>query len=67
MLAGTLHFGMTEYIPLYYPQSFLGRFRSWIEEIWTGVGGVGGWQLGSAEGGWGEGPLVLDTSRKKIS
>lgn len=56
---GSLYFGLTEYVPLYHPRTILGQVRQSVEDVWTGVGGVGGWDLGGAEGGWGEGRFVL--------
>jgi dolichyldiphosphatase len=56
---GSLYFTITEYIPLYYPQSLLAKTRSLIESIWTGIGGVGGYELSSSTGGWGEGWMVV--------
>lgn len=52
---GTVFFTLSEYIPLYLPTTPLGRLRKWAEHLWTGVGGIGGFELGSAPGGWGEG------------
>ena len=66
LLAGTVHFIVTEYIPLYHPTSMPGRIRAWLSSVWEGIGGVGGWQLGGAEGGWGEGDLIL-RQREKVS
>lgn len=54
-IAGGVYYTLTEYIPLAYPQSVLGRMRKGVEWLWTGVGGVGGHGLGDAPGGWGEG------------
>lgn len=48
----------TEYLPRVYPASIPGRIRATIEYVWVGLGGIGGWQLGGAEGGWGEGAFV---------
>lgn len=58
VIAGTAWYYMTEHVPHAYPHSFPGKVRSVIESIWTGIGGIGGWQLGGAEGGWGEGWLT---------
>ena len=52
--AGSLYFLITEWIPLSYPTSPPGRLRAWIEHLWTCIGGIGGYSLGGAEGGWGE-------------
>ncbi|KAL0252920.1 hypothetical protein I308_102313 [Cryptococcus tetragattii IND107] len=52
---GAVYFTITEYYPLRHPRSSLARLRSAVEYIWRGAGGVGGWELGGARGGWGEG------------
>lgn len=52
---GALYFTITEYYPLRHPFSSLARLRIAVEYIWGGIGGVGGWELGDARGGWGEG------------
>ncbi|WVO19617.1 uncharacterized protein IAS62_000906 [Cryptococcus decagattii] len=52
---GAVYFTITEYYPLRHPCSSLAWLRSVVEHIWRGVGGVGGWGLGGARGGWGEG------------
>ena len=65
LVAGSLHFHITEYMPLRHPTSVPGRLRRRFEGLWTGMGGTGGWELGGAEGGWGEGSFILDTNRKK--
>ncbi|KAK8865659.1 hypothetical protein IAR55_000804 [Kwoniella newhampshirensis] len=59
LLAGSAYFALTEYIPMHHPHSSIGRIRSGIEYVWEGIGGVGGWELGDAPGGWGEGCLIL--------
>ncbi|WVQ71120.1 hypothetical protein IAR50_000645 [Cryptococcus sp. DSM 104548] len=51
---GALHFLLSEYYPLYHPTSLLARLRRGVEYVWEEIGGVGGWTLGDAEGGWGE-------------
>lgn len=56
----------TEHLPLYAPQSLAGRCRRAIEWVWESVGGVGGWQLGAAEGGWGEGRLFVPELRGQL-
>ncbi len=58
---------VTEYLPLYHPKTIPGRLRSAIEELWVGIGGIGGWDLGGAPGGWGEGPLISQPDRPKTS
>ncbi|RSH92727.1 hypothetical protein EHS25_008173 [Saitozyma podzolica] len=58
LLAGSTYFFLTEYLPLYHPTSLPGRIRGGLDYVWRGIGGVGGWQLGGAEGGWGEGWLL---------
>lgn len=71
LLAGTVYFVITVYIPLYYPQSILGKLRRTLEWIWEGLGGIGGWDLGAAQGGWGEGWIFVtphktgDSSRER--
>jgi dolichyldiphosphatase len=55
LAAGGAYFVLTEYIPIVYPTSILGRMRSGVEWMWMGVGGVSGHELGDAAGGWGEG------------
>ena len=60
LLAGASYFCITDYIPMGYPASPPGRMRAGIEWFWEGIGGVGGWEVGSAEGGWGEGWILLD-------
>ncbi|TXT10946.1 hypothetical protein VHUM_01697 [Vanrija humicola] len=52
---GAAWYAVTEHIPRTQPKSVFGRVRGLIEWLWVGVGGIGGWQLGGAEGGWGEG------------
>lgn len=56
---GSLYFLITEYTPLYHPQSALGTLRSAMCGLWTGIGGVGGWEVTSSAGGWGEGWIAL--------
>ncbi|WWC60561.1 uncharacterized protein I303_103135 [Kwoniella dejecticola CBS 10117] len=63
LVAGSIYFYLTEYVPMRYPTSILGKLRRAIESIWTGLGGVGGFELGDAKGGWGEG-WVFDGSLK---
>ncbi|WWC68391.1 uncharacterized protein I206_102317 [Kwoniella pini CBS 10737] len=63
LLAGSIYFYITEYIPLQYPSSILGRLRTSVQNIWEGLGGVGGFDLGDAKGGWGEG-WIFDKSVK---
>jgi dolichyldiphosphatase len=55
LVVGVAWYAVTEHIPRTKPTSLPGRIRAFIENIWVGVGGIGGWQLGAAEGGWGEG------------
>lgn len=55
LAAGAVWYALTEHIPRTCPESIPGRTRRVIEWLWTGVGGIGGWQLGGAEGGWLEG------------
>jgi dolichyldiphosphatase len=57
MATGITWFIVTDYLPLYYPTSLPGRIRARLVWLWEGVGGVGGWDLGEAPGGWGEGHL----------
>ncbi|WVW80396.1 hypothetical protein I302_102377 [Kwoniella bestiolae CBS 10118] len=65
LITGGVFFWLTEYIPIYHPQSPLGQIRKRIEYLWEGVGGVGGWELGDAKGGWGEGWLLLGKEVKE--
>ncbi|WVQ85587.1 hypothetical protein IAT38_007753 [Cryptococcus sp. DSM 104549] len=55
LIFGALCFLLTEYIPLHHSSSLPGRIRSTVEWLWEGLGGEGGWELGDAKGGWGEG------------
>lgn len=55
LVFGSFYFGITEYVPLFYPSSLLGRMRKGVEWLWIGIGGIGGWELSSSTGGWGEG------------
>ncbi|ORY28594.1 hypothetical protein BCR39DRAFT_448415, partial [Naematelia encephala] len=55
LIAGSIHFGLTEYIPMFHPNSFLARVRDAFETVWQGIGGIGGWDIGGTPGGWGEG------------
>lgn len=63
LLAGSVEYIITEHIPLHYPISTIGRVRSSVEWVWKGIGGVGGWQMGDAQGGWGEGPFLVAEQR----
>lgn len=65
LLAGSLYFTSVEYIPLAYPLSMVGQIRRGIEWVWTGVGGVGGYHVGDAPGGFGEGHFVVEDKAKK--
>ncbi|WRT65926.1 uncharacterized protein IL334_002877 [Kwoniella shivajii] len=70
LIAGSAYFILTEYLPLHYPTSLLGKIHGGLENLWEGVGGVGGWALGDAKGGWGEGWLIsgampLEKGKKK--
>lgn len=67
LATGSAWYFATEYVPHACPRSLPGRVRAAIESIWTGIGGVGGWQLGGAEGGWGEGWLCGVDNRQKKS
>lgn len=53
--AGAAWYLLTEHIPRTAPASTPGQIRRGLQCLWTGVGGIGGWQIGGAEGGWGEG------------
>jgi len=55
LVAGVAWYILTEHVPRTQPRSLPGRIRAAIENVWVGVGGVGGWQIGGAPGGWGEG------------
>jgi dolichyldiphosphatase len=59
LIFGSIYFLTTEYVPLHYPSSLLGQLRRGIESLWIGIGGIGGWELTSSTGGWGEGWVVL--------
>ena len=59
LIAGGTHFTITEYLPLYHPESGIGQAHKMIEDLWVGLGGIGGWDLGGADGGWGEGRFLL--------
>ncbi|WWC96698.1 hypothetical protein V866_003570 [Kwoniella sp. B9012] len=68
LVAGAAYFWFAEYLPIYHPGSLVGQIRQKIEYLWEGIGGVGGWELGDAKGGWGEGWLVIgkdETGEKK--
>ncbi|WVR05638.1 hypothetical protein IAU60_002660 [Kwoniella sp. DSM 27419] len=69
LVFGAFHFLVTEYIPLHRPSSLSARTRRGVESLWTGLGGVGGWGLGDAPGGWGEGWMLVDQAadREKAS
>ncbi|OCF33241.1 dolichyldiphosphatase [Kwoniella heveanensis CBS 569] len=56
---GATYFFITEYYPLHHPTSLVGQLRSGVESLWEGIGGVGGWEIGDARGGWGEGWVFL--------
>ncbi|OWZ62998.1 hypothetical protein AYX15_04920 [Cryptococcus neoformans] len=60
LVFGAFYFTITEYYPLRHPLSPLARLRITVEYIWGGIGGVGGWELGDARGGWGEGWAFVD-------
>ncbi|TYJ55856.1 hypothetical protein B9479_003379 [Cryptococcus floricola] len=62
---GALHFLLSEYYPLYHSTSLLARLRRGVEYVWEGIGGVGGWNLGDAQGGWGEGWMLAEEADKK--
>jgi len=59
LVFGSIYFTLTEYIPLYYPSYILGRMRKGVESLWSGIGGVGGWDLSASGGGWGEGWILV--------
>lgn len=59
LVFGSFYFTITEYIPLYHPHSLLGKSRAAITRLWTGIGGVSGWEIASSAGGWGEGWITL--------
>ncbi|WVQ97200.1 hypothetical protein IAU59_004310 [Kwoniella sp. CBS 9459] len=59
LLFGAVYFFITEYYPLHRPTSSVGQVRSGIESLWEGIGGVGGWEIGDARGGWGEGWVLV--------
>jgi len=61
LLFGSFEFVLGEYIPMHHPESWLGKWRRLQVWLWEGIGGVGGWDLGSAAGGWGEGRLLVGT------
>ena len=65
LLAGAVFFYLTEYTPLRHPQGVLARLRGGIEWVWTGLGGVGGHELGDAAGGWGEGHFIGTSNDRK--
>ena len=65
LLAGAAYFCITDYVPMTFATSFFARIRAGIEWLWEGMGGLGGWELGSAEGGWGEGWMFLDPDPKE--
>jgi dolichyldiphosphatase len=69
IVAGAAWYILTEHVPRTSPSSAPGRIRAGIENVWVGVGGVGGWQLGGAQGGWGEGWVFgvtgMETGKKK--
>jgi dolichyldiphosphatase len=64
LLFGTTYFFITEYIPLLYPASILGQMRKGIESLWVGIGGIGGWELSTGGGGWGEGWVFVKDEEK---
>ncbi|GMK56615.1 hypothetical protein CspeluHIS016_0304550 [Cutaneotrichosporon spelunceum] len=55
LVTGAVWYALTDHLPRTAPESVLGRLRRTIEWLWTGLGGIGGWQLGGAEAGWLEG------------
>ncbi|KAK4689896.1 dolichyldiphosphatase, partial [Tremellales sp. Uapishka_1] len=55
LLAGGIYFLLSEYVPIYHPATMPGKLRNWMQSIWVGVGGIGGYTLGGSDGGWGEG------------
>lgn len=55
LVVGAAWYLLTEHIPRTAPGSLPGKIRQGLQCLWTGVGGIGGWQIGGAEGGWGEG------------
>jgi dolichyldiphosphatase len=63
LLFGSFYFTITEYIPLYHPSSILGSTRRGVESLWTGIGGVGGWELSASQGGWGQGWIITGNQR----
>ncbi|WWC88127.1 uncharacterized protein L201_003031 [Kwoniella dendrophila CBS 6074] len=65
LIAGSIYFWITEYLPIRHPQSVIGKLRTSIENIWEGIGGVGGWELGDAKGGWGEGWVFLESTNEQ--
>jgi dolichyldiphosphatase len=64
LIFGSAYFTLTEYLPLHYPSSLLGRMRKGVESLWTGIGGFGGWELSSDKGGWGEGWVFVGDDGK---
>lgn len=60
VVTGAAYFTLTEGLPLYFPRSPPGRIRSALANLWEGLGGVSGWDLGDAPGGWGEGWMFAD-------
>ena len=64
LLFGSFEFALGEYLPLHHPDSLLGKWRRLQVWLWEGVGGIGGWDLGGAEGGWGEGHLLISGTEK---
>ncbi|WVF70837.1 hypothetical protein IAT40_005631 [Kwoniella sp. CBS 6097] len=66
LLFGTTYFFLTEYHPLHHQTSLLGHVRSGVESIWVGIGGVSGWEIGDAKGGWGEGWVFLGSQQDTI-
>lgn len=73
VVTGAAYFAVTQGIPLYFPSSMSSRIRKSIGSLWEGFGGIAGWDLGDAAGGWGEGwmfvdekDVTLDSARKRL-
>ncbi|BEJ13340.1 hypothetical protein CspHIS471_0305140 [Cutaneotrichosporon sp. HIS471] len=66
LVAGAAWYTLTEHVPRTAPESVPGRIRRTIEWLWTGLGGIGGWQLGGAEGDWLEGWMFGVHDERKV-
>ncbi|WVN85554.1 uncharacterized protein L203_100702 [Cryptococcus depauperatus CBS 7841] len=49
---GCFHFYLTHYHPRHYPVSLPAMLYNTVEPIWQALGGVGGFDIGDAPGGW---------------